>query len=339
MRPLPQGGRAAGRPLRWAGRVSVAAVLCVLAVQCVRPALWDDHASTVFAAGLAAGVPHGAVDHLVPAWCRAHAADRGRQALLLLAYAGAAAAAFACALWAPAPALCAFLALSALHFGRGETHANALRAGGTRPPGPALCALAYGAVVTVLPLARHPHAVRGLVAALTPGAPWLLAAPVTAAATALTAAAAVTACALLLRHRRHHDAAELLLLAVLFWTVHPLVAFAAYFAAWHSVRHIARLLLADPANRPALCAGHLGPPLRRFHRRAALPTAVVLAASVAAARLGEPHRHALAAAGVAVLAALTLPHHLVVALLDRHEARGPAPGDRAARPAGTSTRA
>lgn len=320
---VPPDPQAAGRLLDRAARISTTAVLSVLAVQFLRPAWWDGHALTVFVVGLAAGIPHGAVDHLVPAWCQVRGANRHHRSLLLLGYACAAAVAFALALWLPAPALCVFLALSVVHFGRGETHVNTLRAGMVPPPARTLCAGAYGAVVTVLPLIRYPDAVRALLRTLAPGTTWLLAAPVRLAATALVTTTTLAACTLLLRHRRRRDAAELLLLAVLFWLVTPLVAFAVYFAGWHSLRHITRLLLADPANRPALLAGHFGRPLRRFCRQGALPTAVVLVAVAAAAHLGGPYRQALAAAGVAVVAALTLPHLLVVALLDRHDAHGP----------------
>ncbi|GAA3502768.1 hypothetical protein GCM10019016_098770 [Streptomyces prasinosporus] len=323
---------AAGRLLDRTGRISVTAVALVLAVHFLRPGWWDGHAPAVFVAGLAAGIPHGAVDHLVPAWCRSRGAHRRHRPLLPLGYVCAAAVAFALALWLPAPALCVFLALSAVHFGRGETCVNTLRAGAVPPPAGTLCTVAYGAVVTVLPLVRHPDAVRAFLHTLAPGATWLLAAPVRPVATVLTATVALAACALLLRHRRRRDAAELLLLAALFWLVTPWVAFAVYFAAWHSLRHIARLVLADPANRPALLAGHFGRPLRRFCRQGALPTAVVLAAVAVTAHLGEPHRQALAGAGVAVLAALTLPHLLVVTLLDRHDAHEPSCADRSAGP-------
>ncbi|CAL9334540.1 Brp/Blh family beta-carotene 15,15'-dioxygenase [Streptomyces sp. Tu 3180] len=335
---VPPVEEAARRLLDRVGRVSVTAVLLVLAVRFLRPAWWDGHALAVFVVGLAAGIPHGAVDHLVPAWCRARGAGRHHGPLLLLGYVCAAAAAFALALWLPAPALCAFLALSVVHFGRGETCVNALRAGAVPPPAGALCTVAYGAVVTVLPLVRHPDAVRAFLHALAPGTTWLLSSPARLAATVLIATATTAACVLLLRRRHRRDAAELLLLATLFWLVTPWVAFAVYFAAWHSPRHIARLVLADPANRPALLAGRFGRPLRRFCRQGALPTAVVLVAVAATAHLAGPHRQALATAGVAVLAALTLPHLLVVALLDRHDAYGPSSAVRAAtrtRPART----
>ncbi|CAM5652351.1 putative beta-carotene 15,15'-dioxygenase OS=Streptomyces griseomycini OX=66895 GN=FHS37_006727 PE=3 SV=1 [Streptomyces griseomycini] len=134
-------------------------------------------------------------------------------------------------------------------------------------------------------------------------------------------------CGMALRDGRHRQAAELLLLTALFGLVPPLVAFGTYFGAWHSVRHIARLVLADPANAPALRAGHTAAVLRRFGRQAAVPTAIALAAlafltALPRAFLADGRT---AVGGVVLLAALTFPHLIVVAHLDRGEGR-PEPG-------------
>lgn len=98
----------------------------------------------------------------------------------------------------------------------------------------------------------------------------------------------------------------------------PLLAFAAYFGAWHAARHVARLLSADPANAGALAAGHLGRPLARFARQAFLPTV----ASVTVLGLlwwGAGGAEGFVAAHLGLIAALTMPHVAVVAALDRTE--------------------
>ena len=116
---------------------------------------------------------------------------------------------------------------------------------------------------------------------------------------------------------------ELALLAVTAVVAPPLAAFGAYFGGWHSVRHLARLLAEDPANAPELRAGRLARPLARFARAAALPTAAALATVLALWALAGGWR-AFVAADLVVLAALTAPHLVVVAWLDRRARGGPA---------------
>ncbi|WP_344609702.1 Brp/Blh family beta-carotene 15,15'-dioxygenase, partial [Streptomyces glaucus] len=325
----------AARVLAPAGRISAGAVAAVLAVGLVAPEAWRRWPVAVFLIGLVAGLPHGAVDHLVPGWFRRRPrCAAGRRSVVPLGYAAAAVAVPAAALAAPACVFGVFLAVSALHFGYGDARFCALRDGPAGPARRTVHALAHGAVTTVLPLVRWPEQVRPVVRQLAPGLDWLLAAPGGPAAAALAGAAVTAGCVTALRGGRHRQAAELLLLTALFTVVPPLVAFGAYFGAWHSVRHIARLVLADPANVPALRAGRTAAVLRRFGRQAAVPTAVALAALAALTALPHafPADGRTAARGVALLAALTFPHLVVVAHLDRCE--GPAaPGRRGPRAA------
>ncbi|GGR60031.1 Brp/Blh family beta-carotene 15,15'-dioxygenase [Streptomyces griseomycini] len=318
----------AARVLVPAGRISTGAVAAVLAVGLVAPQVWRRWAVAVFLTGLVAGLPHGAVDHLVPGWFRRGSRPAaGHRTVVPLGYAAAAAAVPAAALTVPACVLCVFLAVSALHFGYGDARFCALRDGPTDPAPRAVHALAHGTVTAVLPLALWPEQVRPVVRQLAPGADWLLAAPVRTATAVLAGAAVAVCCGMALRDGRHRQAAELLLLTALFGLVPPLVAFGTYFGAWHSVRHIARLVLADPANAPALRAGHTAAVLRRFGRQAAVPTAIALAAlafltALPRAFLADGRT---AVGGVVLLAALTFPHLIVVAHLDRGEGR-PEPG-------------
>ncbi|MEV5428176.1 Brp/Blh family beta-carotene 15,15'-dioxygenase [Streptomyces sp. NPDC052701] len=332
----------AARVLVPAGRISTGAVAAVLAVGLVAPEVWQRWSLLVFLTGLVAGLPHGAVDHRVPGWFqRRPRPAAGRRAAAPLGYAAAAVTVPAAALVAPAWVFCVFLAVSALHFGYGDARFCALRDGPADPARRAVHALAHGAVTAVLPLVRWSEQVRPVVRQLAPGADWLLAAPVRTAAAALAAAAVAVGCVTALRGGRRRQAAELLLLTALFTSVPPLVAFGVYFGAWHSVRHIARLVLADPANATVLRAGRTAAVLRRFGRQAAVPTVAALAALAALIVLpGEfPPDGRTAARGVALLAALTFPHLIVVARLDRcegrhtvrsaHPATGRPPGRRA----------
>ncbi|MEX5719609.1 Brp/Blh family beta-carotene 15,15'-dioxygenase [Geodermatophilus maliterrae] len=300
-------------PARAATVVSLAAVGAVVAVEVLVPGGWDGLAWLPLAAGLLVGLPHGAVDHLVPAW-RLHRRP-ARLAAFALGYAAPAAVAWLLFRAAPGPALAVFVLVSAGHFGSGETAFADLRAG--RPVRrAALPAAVLGALVLLVPLVRGAREAAPVVAAAVPGSDGVLPPAVgTAVLVVVLPAAAALAVGLLLE-TRWPEAAEVGVLLVLVLVVPPLAAFGVWFGCWHSVRHVARVLAADPANAADLAAGRLAAPLRRFALAAALPTAaalVVLAVLWSAAD-GEGD---LLATTLPLLAALTLPHVLVVAWLDR----------------------
>ncbi|WP_221349418.1 Brp/Blh family beta-carotene 15,15'-dioxygenase [Streptomyces beigongshangae] len=302
-------------------RVSAAAVVGALVVQLAAPSTWHSASLAVFASGVAVGIPHGAVDHLVPAWFRIGTTAVGRVAVLS-GYVAAAAGAFLFALWAPSAALALFLAASVMHFGRGETAVSALRRPSHAPPRQVdrICVVAYGAVTTLLPLARWPRVVRPFVQQLAPGAERLLTPTTCLTTMALTGGVVVLAGVALARTARFLDIAELALLTALFALLPPLAAFGIYFGAWHSPRHIGRLVCTDPANHALLAAGRLPAVLWRFTRQAAAPTAAGFLALTALLYASQTHRDAFVPVGIAFLAALTAPHLVVVALLDRHAA-------------------
>jgi len=296
--------------------------------------------------GLLLGLPHGAVDHLVPAWVRARRLPLPATAALLVGYVATAAVMFVLLRRYPLPGLLVFLAASLLHFGTGEVQYDRIRTQPARlrrlrspmagrrvrtAAAAALQVLGWGGISVLLPLACWPAQVRPVLEALAPGSGRLLLAPhVRHAAAAVVLAAAGLTVARALRQRRYRPAAELSLLVAVFLLVPPLVAFAGYFGAWHSTRHIVRLLAADPANTGDLAAGRLAPALRRFARAAAWPTAAALLALVAlvAATHGA---QAYLAADLTLLAALTAPHMLLVGWLDRQTARPTTPAGAAQR--------
>jgi Brp/Blh family beta-carotene 15,15'-monooxygenase len=294
-------------------RLPVAVLSALLAVSLLVPGAAAAAAVPVAVAGAVLGVPHGAVDHLVPWWWSGRRRPPRRTlALVTVGYAAAAAAAAAALLLAPAPALAAALALSAVHFGRGEVVAWAERAG--RPlPGPA---------TDLLPSAAHGLTVVGLLLWVDPATtdPWVRALSPTIADAALAgrtaglllvAGTVAAATGWLLARRRGREAGELALVAAVFALAPPLAAFGAYFGLWHAVRHTGRLLdlarLAD--DRPGW-----GPAVGRLAGAGALPSTVALAA---VAVLWQLHDVAGLHAQVAVLLALTFPHAAVVWALDR----------------------
>jgi Brp/Blh family beta-carotene 15,15'-monooxygenase len=302
----------AGRPIAVAAAVSRTAVLAVVAVQLALPGGWGSAAWVPLVAGLLLGLPHGAVDHLVPGF-RLGRSTAGT-ALVAVAYALLALVVLVAFRTWPGPALALFVVLSVAHFGTGETAFHDLHQGRS-PSVDVLGAVAFGAAVVVLPLLHHRDAVAPVIALVVPGSTGLLPAlPSRAGELAVLTVVAVAAGVRVARGRRG-PAAELVLLGVAGLVVPPTAFFGIYFGAWHSGRHTARLLIEDPANAVDLAAGRLGRPLLRFARTAALPTAAALG-TVLALWATAGGWQAFVAADLSVLAALTVPHMLVVAWLD-----------------------
>jgi Brp/Blh family beta-carotene 15,15'-monooxygenase len=272
-------------------------------------------AAAVVVVGLLVGVPHGALDHLVPAY---HRTGLRRSVLGTVLVAYVAVAVVVWGLWQlyPAVAVALFLALSCAHFGTGETGFARLRDGGPEEsPWPA--GLVTGAVVVLLPVAAHRAEVAPYLDALVPA--WDGVVP---ALPALATAALVVAAALALAVRRvvqgHRlQAAEVLVLLGSALVAPAAVSIAVYFGAWHSVRHLALMLGDDPANRAALVAGRLAAPARRLAVRAVVPSAAALGVLALLWWSVDGDLYDFVATDVALLAALTVPHALVVWWSDR----------------------
>lgn len=236
------------------------------------------------------GMPHGALDVLFARqWFRT--AGFKSWVGFCLGYLGLAAAVVG--LWAVMPTvfLCAFLVASALHFG-GDLGAGVSR----------IARALYGGSVIVLPALLHgaelqrlmglvagPDAAASVVFVLQPLAlPWL--------------AATLLACLVHFRHSAQ-AAAELATLAILCVAAPPLLAFCAYFCAMHSPRHVLRTL------------GRLrAAEIRHAVALALWPTLAVLV--MAALLLGLtnelPLEHRVVQAVFVGLAALTLPHMVLI---------------------------
>jgi Brp/Blh family beta-carotene 15,15'-monooxygenase len=302
-------------PARAATAVSAGAALVVLAVQLAVPGGWGTAAWVPLVAGLLGGLPHGAVDHLVPGYRLGWRLPV--LGLFAVGYAALAAGAWLGFRAVPAVALALFVLVSAWHFGSGETAFADLRAG-VPVRRRVLPAAAVGGVVLLVPLARAAGTAAGrqVLDALVPGAAAALPAALPPAVVAAgTAAGGLLAAALLARGRRL-EAAELVLLLAVALLVPPLAAFGLYFGFWHSLRHVARVVAEDPANAGDLAAGRVLRPLGRFARAAALPTAAVLVVLGVLWAAADGWR-GFVATDVPLLAALTLPHVLVVGWLDR----------------------
>ncbi|WP_277554419.1 Brp/Blh family beta-carotene 15,15'-dioxygenase [Halobaculum limi] len=283
------------------------------------------------------GLPHGAVDHLVPA--RLSAVGLVRSVGVVVAVYGVLGVGYG--LWwmlAPVSAFVFFILLTWAHWGQGDVYAllvladaDHLRTRAER----VLTLVVRGGLPMLVPLVGHPDEYRRVAAALV----GLFATDATAldpffTPTARAAVAvgfgAVTLASLALgaRHVRSDDAdrhpwlvdcGETLGLWAYFLIVPPILAIGVYFCLWHATRHIARLELLDSGAREALAAGDLTKTLRRFARDATPATIgglVVVAGVWALAPRPSAGPEGLLAVYLVAIAVMTLPHVAVVTWMD-----------------------
>ncbi len=297
------------------------------------------------------GLPHGALDHLVPARLAGRKPWPGPAlgvGLLYLVLSGLYLAAW---FVSPAAAFGLFIALTWFHWGGGDlysllalTRSRYLETRGLR----FLTLLVRGGLPMLVPLLAFPEVYQttamSLIGLFDPGAAASLD-PAFSPAFRLSVGAlfaALALCALVLGHRRvrspedrvawRHDAFETALLAAFFALVPPLLAIGLYFCLWHSARFVGRLMLLDEAS--PLRKGRLAPALLAFFRDAAPLTAVALLMLAGLYLLvpeppsGAP---ALLALYLVLISTLTLPHVAIVLWMDRREglfSRFAAPRDR-----------
>lgn len=277
--------------LRWQGRVFCAIALALVAA-IIAGATLAPLQELLAAAALISllGTPHGAFD-AVFARKLFGVADFKGWALFSLLYLGLAAAVVGVWFVAPTFFLCAFLLLSALHFG-GDPAAGVAT----------LTRCLYGGAVIVLPALWHGAELQRLLGLVAGPASAAVVAPLLSSLATPWLAATALACALQARTSRL-AALEWAALATLSVVAPPLVAFTVYFCAMHSPRHILRTLASLP-----------GAEARNALALALWPTLTVLAAlALTAWLLSDRSIEARVMQLIFVgLAALTLPHMLLL---------------------------
>ena len=238
------------------------------------------------------GVPHGALD-VVVARQLFGVLGRSGWAVFSLAYVGL--SALVVGLWWVAPTLflCAFLGLSALHFGADPA------AGVSR-----LSRCLYGGAVIVLPALWHGGELERLLGLVAGPSSAAFVVPVLRLLAVPWLCACVLACVYEARTSRL-AALEMATLAAVSVTAPPLVAFTVYFCVMHSPRHILRTL-----------ARLQGSEARNALAMALWPMVAVGAAAALVGLLasGVPMETRVLQIVFVGLAALTLPH---MALLER----------------------
>jgi beta-carotene 15,15'-dioxygenase len=258
---------------------------------------------------LAAGIPHGAVDHLM----LKTQLSRGRLIAAGATYLAIAAIATGLILIAPGPAFVFVLAMTVWHFGSGDIEAwTDLTADSARPRGIArvILVIAAGGAPVILPL-TSPAALTTL-NSLNPELGTWWAAPGTTVVRIVVLTCVVVAFIMLLQAQRPRAAIQLLLLAALGIFVAPLLAFAVYFGLWHALRHTARLALHRDGSVTWKGIGVV--------TAQGLPALIVTAVGVGVALLITGSFTALAPwlwVGLAVVWGLTVPHMTMVERFDR----------------------
>lgn len=294
-----------------------------------------------FAASLVLfGLPHGALDHLVPARLAGRPAttrDLFGVGLLYVCLGGA-----VLALWsvAPAAAFVLFVSVTVFHWGTGDLHAlvsfGPAGLGAVGRPTRIFLSLVRGAIPMLVPLLAFPGDYRAVASETSKlfgesaaGIAWIFSPP---SRVALGTALAVLLMLSLLSAARDLPggrrraalslSAETLLLVLFFAVVPPVLAVGLYFTLWHAPQHIARLVLLDRPGRRSSRAGCSGTALVRFGRDAAPLTAVALGllavlSFVAPGTSGSPG--SLLALYLVLVSALTIPHTAVVWYMDRRQ--------------------
>lgn len=272
---------------------ALATILAFLLADPEPPLVVQIAAIAILAAVL--GLPHGALDPLI---ARRLGMWRGPLSFgaFNLVYAGLSIAVVALWLVAPVPTLVLFLVVSAVHFG-GDW---------MRERSPAPRALT-GAALLTLPAFRDEDAVADLYATLAgEGARTVAAAQ---AALGLPLLVLLLVLAIVAARRTPHEAVELGLVALLALTTPPLVFFIVYFCTLHSARHL-REGFAEERDQPRRLTALV---VVAYTVIPLIAAGAFLAATAGTASLDDQ----LLRVVFIGLAALTVPHMLLVGLGDR----------------------
>jgi len=269
------------------------------------------------------GLPHGALDHLVPARLRPGTGTARSVVVVVALYlvVGSATA----ALWIVAPLLgfAVFVGITWFHWGQGDLFVDRLLGDGAPGrSGSVLTVAVRGALPMLVPFVAQPGAAVQVVvdsAAVVDGG---ISGAVLTVPAAVRIAGAVLVVVLVVLHvvvvgrsggPRWRQVSEDLVLVAFFTVVPPVLAVGIYFTLWHAVRHILRLGLTDPTSARALHRGRLLTPFLRFARQAWPITAVAVAMLVVLALVA---RRVDLGVYLALIAALTTPHTVVVTWMD-----------------------
>jgi Brp/Blh family beta-carotene 15,15'-monooxygenase len=262
---------------------------------------------------LAIGIPHGALDHLVTL----PKAEPKKMALFVVTYVAIAVAAVIGILQFNTIGFIIVLFMSAIHFGIGDAaFINEIdkRSNTERKLNRWLYIPAAGFTPVFIPLVNSAST-----QALASVNPDLINWHQGYDSEILLAVSGFTLLAIagMGSTKRYREALDLTLLLVLAHFAPPLIAFAIYFGCWHAMRHTARLTLSLPRSIENLNQGSL----RNAFSHAVIPGLPALIGTFVVAGLmalsGQDFSDEFFWMALVVVWALTVPHMLVTAKLDR----------------------
>ena len=326
---------------RWFAWYPAVGLAALIPIGALTPSLPVEVGIAVFALGtLVIGMAHGAVDHLVPLRAAPDLSLGRSLAAVAIVYAVLGGAVVLAFFRAPVAAFVGFIVLTWLHWGQGDVAALVV-AGVEHLPTSAerwLSLVVRGGLPMGVPLFAHPAEYR-LVAEwivglfVTDGTAAAAVAPVFVPETRLIVGGAMIVTTLLsaaigyARVRRGasrrgwvRDVGEVGVLWGWFLLAAPVFAIGVYFALWHALRHVGRLVLLDAPAAAAVGRGDTTRALRRFARDAAPLTLggfLVVGGVALAVPSGVVSSGSVLGISLVAIAAMTLPHVVIVAWLDR----------------------
>lgn len=264
---------------------------------------------------LAIGIPHGALDHLVTL----PKSKPVTMAIFIAIYVVIALAAIWAILRWNVWGFIAVVAMSATHFGIGDSAFIAESDRLHNRSGKSISVWAYasaaGLVPVVIPLINN-RSTEALTKVNSHLINWHhgYVSEIQIAVAAIVTLSLMT----LLVRKRYRDAIDIALLATLASVAPPLVAFAVYFGCWHAMRHTARLTSLLPQSQAAYASGKS---LRAFIHAIVpgLPALVgtLLFVAVLAGISKDNLSDSFLWLTLVTIWALTVPHMMVTAKLDR----------------------
>jgi beta-carotene 15,15'-dioxygenase len=319
---------------RWMLVLPWLAVLGLCVAQVLFPAQVEAYGLYSFVIGiLLLGLPHGALDPFIPsklgfAWAKKPLGV----GLFILAYAAIAGLYFVLWLISPLLAFVGFLVATILHWGQGDVRFLEIFLGRTRVNrwGTLVAVLLRGSLPIVLPVLAFPqtaeslyqNAVKGLGLSLTPldlSAPAVVGGLVAYMLVLLAAYLVNAVQTAASREALGVDLLELALLAVLFLTVPAYMSVGIYFIAWHSLRHLARLIILHPDHASLLKRGQWKAPVARMTLELIPITVCAIAMLLGLYFWKAQYTTSLetfVALYLVMISALTKPHLVLVALMD-----------------------
>lgn len=266
---------------------------------------------------LAVGIPHGALDHFVTV----PRTNKKSMFVFIFVYVLVACAAVLAILKWNVLGFQIVVLMSLVHFGVGDSaFLNELdrlkEKTSYRLPTP-FVVLAFGSIPVVLPLINS-LSTSALAQVNTNLVNWHQGFDESLRAIVLVLF--IVAVAALVITKRFRDVIDLLLLTALAVLTPPLIAFAVYFGCWHAMRHTARLTLVLPES---LSAFEQGNALKAFWSAVLPGTPALIGAFILAAGLwiyGNVDKSFFWFV-LTIVWALTVPHMIVTAKLDRKALR------------------